>query len=386
MRFAVVGIGRMGSKHADNLAKGRVKGARLAAVCDTDERVLERCARRYPRAARYADWRALIASGTIDALIVATPHYAHVEIAAAAIASGIHTLVEKPISVACLYASELNAVAAQHPQVVFGIMYNQRTNRVYAQVREWIVDGKLGNVVRASMTVTDWYRTQYYYDLGGWRASWKGEGGGTLINQCVHQLDLLQWILGMPQAITAHCKTVNRAITTENDVTALLEYPDFHCTFHASTHEYPGTNRLEIACEKGKIIAHKHSARVTVNRYAEREINARATKDYGNRADKKSRTYRLRYGWRRWLRDVVRGQQCNILNDFARAVAARDGSRLIAPGQDGIRALGLINGMYLSSWLGEKTAMPVDEALYARMLAEKAAQENDKNLGEGAKL
>ena len=162
VRFAVIGVGRMGGRHADNLAKGRVRGARLVAVCDIDEAARDRCARRYKGVNIYEDYRELLAGGGIDAVVVATPHYAHVEIALEAISAGIHALVEKPVSVTCKEAAELNRVAAEHPDIVFGIMYNQRSSSIYRKLKAIVDSGKIGNIVRAELTVTDWYRTQHY--------------------------------------------------------------------------------------------------------------------------------------------------------------------------------------------------------------------------------
>ena len=221
MRVAVIGVGRMGSRHADNFAKGAVPGAQLGAVCDIDPEVRAKAERKW-RVNAYADFRDLIDSGDAEAVVVATPHYSHVEICKYALEHGLHTLVEKPIAVTAKDAAELISAADKHRDAIFAIMYNQRTNPLYAQAKRLVESGRLGKIIRADFTVTDWYRSQYYYDMNGWRASWSGEGGGTLINQCVHQLDLLQWILGMPKDVACKCRTVGRNITTENDVTALV--------------------------------------------------------------------------------------------------------------------------------------------------------------------
>lgn len=374
VRFAVIGVGRMGGRHADNLAKGRVRGARLVAVCDIDEAARDRCARRYKGVNIYEDYRELLAGGGIDAVVVATPHYAHVEIALEAISAGIHALVEKPVSVTCKEAAELNRVAAEHPDIVFGIMYNQRSSSIYRKLKAIVDSGKIGNIVRAELTVTDWYRTQHYYNMGGWRASYDGEGGGTLINQCVHQLDILQWILGMPSSLIASCRTVGRDISTENEVSATLRYAHFDCMLSMSAHEFPGVNRLEIAGDKGRITAGKFGATVVINRLSEQEINRNSRRDYGNSADKKYMRYKIRYGLINLIRDGLYGQQINILRDFTRRIAG-DKRALIAEGIEGINALALINALYLSSWTGEETDVPADVDRYAAMLDSKRAEE-----------
>ena len=359
----------MGGKHALNLAKGRVKGARLACVCDTDNAVRGKWS---ARCAVYADYKVMAEKEKLDAVVVATPHYSHVEIAKFFLARGVAVLVEKPVSVTVEWAEELNK-AAKSSGALFGIMYNQRTNRVYAHVRELVRSGRLGTIRRANITVTDWYRSQFYYDMGGWRASWSGEGGGTLINQCVHQLDVMQWILGMPESVTAVCRTVNRNISTENEVCANFAYKDFNAVFTASAHEVPGVNMMEIAGDRGLVRAGKFRADIYLLEKSEEEINALSRRDYGNKKDKKYKKYTVRYGLFNLLRDGIRGQQCNILCDFARVL--NGGEKLIAPGEEGINGLQLINGVYASDWTKKTMALPLDGKAYTKLLEEHAAGE-----------
>lgn len=375
IRFAVVGIGRMGGKHASNLCKGAVRNAKLVAVCDTDVKVTEAFKSKHAKVAVYNDFDRMLSESDIDALIVATPHYSHSELAKKALEKGISVLVEKPLTVTVKDAQSLVKVAERHPEAVFAIMYNQRSNRIYAKVRELIKSGALGELQRASFTVTDWYRTQFYYNMGGWRASWSGEGGGTLINQCVHQLDLLQWLIGMPEKIVAKCKTAGRNITTENDVTALFGYKNFDCVFTASTHEFPGENRFVIVGSKGTVEITRHRAVVKLLKMDEKEINARAERDYGNRADKKYKKYTLYYGLCNYITDALYGQQCNILRDFAKAVENKDPSLLRARGEEGLNALNIINAINASAWKGEEVTVPVDPEEYEKMLAEKIESE-----------
>ncbi|MDE6870384.1 MAG: Gfo/Idh/MocA family oxidoreductase, partial [Clostridia bacterium] len=229
-RLAVVGIGRMGSRHARNIAKGAIKGARLVAVCDVDSQKLKDFGEKY-KVAAYSDLQDMLAKEDLDGVIIATPHYSHVQLAKSCIGKGVNTLVEKPISVTVKEAKQLIDTLEQNPNVIGAMMFNQRTNRMYRKAKQLIDSGAIGKVQRVNFIVTDWYRTQFYYDMGGWRASWSGEGGGTLINQCVHQLDVLQWLVGMPKSVLAYCSTKNRNITTENDVTAVLRYDEFDCVF-----------------------------------------------------------------------------------------------------------------------------------------------------------
>lgn len=372
---AVVGIGRMGGKHASNFCKRAVKNAKLVAVCDIDGKVLEAFKAKHTNVAVYSDYDKMLCEAKPDAVIVATPHYSHSALAKKALEKGISVLVEKPITVTVKDANSVIEVAKAHPEAVFAIMYNQRSNSIYARAKKIIESGKLGDLQRASFTVTDWYRTQYYYNMGGWRASWSGEGGGTLINQCVHQIDILQWLLGMPEKIISRCKTEGREITTENDVTALFLYKNYDCVFTASTHELPGENRLVIVGSKGTLTITRHKAVIKYLKMDEKEVNARAKRDYGNRADKKYTKKYMFYGLKNYITDGLYGQQCNILRDFAAAVENKDPSLLRARGEEGVNALNIINAINMSAWKGKEVKVPVDPEEYEKMLAEKIDSE-----------
>lgn len=372
--LAVVGIGRMGGRHAKNIAKGVVKGGKLAAVCDLDGNKFQSFARKY-KVATYTDYEEMLAKEKLDGVIIATPHYSHVAIAKACLDKDVNFLIEKPISVTVDEAKELIDELDKKPNVIGAMMFNQRTNRMYRKAKQLIEQGVIGKIQRANFIITDWYRTQFYYDMGGWRASWSGEGGGTLINQCVHQLDIMQWLIGMPKAIFADCRTVGRNISTENDVTAIMRYDGYNCIFTASTHEVPGTNRFEIAGDKGKIVIDKFKMRYYVNKFCESEINQRAKRDYGNTKDKKSKKRFVYYGVSRIIYDTLYGQQARVLCNFVNAIAHSDSSLLIAKAEEGLKCLSLINGMNMSSWLDREVSIPVDGGEYRAKLAEKIRQE-----------
>ncbi len=383
-RLAVIGIGRMGGRHARNILKGVVKNASLAAVCDTDEKVLDAFCAKY-KVKGYTDRVKMLEEVKPDGVIIATPHYAHVEIAKDCLVRDIDFLIEKPVSVTVKEAQSLKELLDKKPQVIGAMMLNQRTNRMYKRAKELIEAGKIGAVKRVNFIVTDWYRSQYYYNMGGWRASWSGEGGGTLINQCVHQLDIWQWLVGMPEKIYAVCKTVGRDISTENDVTAIMSYEGFEGVFTASTHELPGTNRLEIAGENGKIVIDKRKMRYYLNKYPEPVVNKRAKRDYGNREDKKRKMRTYSYGLLRLIYDGINGQQARVLNNFVEVIKTRDKSRLIADISEGIKGLTIINAINMSAWKNSQVKVPVDNdeyvaALNLKIAEEKAASKNkDKN-------
>ena len=373
--FAVIGIGRMGSCHAKNLFSGRMKGSRLVAVCDIDREKVDTFCKKHPSVKGFYDHKSLIESNVAQAVMIAVPHYFHGEIAKDCLASGLHTIIEKPITVTTKEAKELIAVASAHPECYFGMMFNQRTNRMYRKAKELIESGAIGTVQRANYVITDWYRSQAYYDQGGWRASWSGEGGGTLINQCVHQLDLIQWLLGMPERITASCKTVGRNISTENDLYAVFGYKDFDCYFCASTHELPGENRFTIVGTKGTIVIKSWKMTYTLLDKTEIEVNAETKHGYGNTG---RHTHSYSYGPIRKIIDLIYGQQWRVIEAFGKAIDKKDPSALIARGEEGLRSLTLINGVYLSNWTKKTVDLPFDDEKYAQLLAEKADAERRK--------
>ena len=375
INIAVIGVGRMGSKHAYNLAK-RVKNSNLVAICDVDTQKANLMAKKL-KAKAYYDVDEMLKSEQLDGVVIATPHYSHVKIAKKCIEKGINILCEKPISVTTLEAKELLDVA-KDSGLICSMMYNQRTNRMYQKARSLIASGAIGKIQRVNFTITDWYRSQFYYNMGGWRASWSGEGGGTLINQCVHQLDLLQWLCGMPYLIKSYNQTKGRRITTENDVTAIMRFDDFDCVFTASTHEIPGVNRLEIAGDKGIITVYSKTMKYRINKMSEPEVNQRARRDYGNKRDKSGRTKKYWYGLKNAIQDAIRGQQCNILENFVSAVENKNKDLLIAPLDEGIKALTLINALNMSSWLNEEIKIPFDDEEYAQLLKEKIEKEKQE--------
>jgi predicted dehydrogenase len=240
VRLGLIGLGNIGRHHANYLQAGKVPRCELVAVCSTTPAKMEA----YRPLAAWTDARALIASGTVDAVLVATPHYQHTDLGIAALDAGVHLMVEKPISAHKADALKLIAAHERNPKTVFSGMFQLRVEPRYQKLRHLIESGELGRIVRVNWINTDWYRTDAYYASGGWRATWAGEGGGVLLNQCLHNLDILSWLLGMPSSLRAHV-TLGRdhAIEVEDNVTAYLEYPSGATgVFVASTGEPIGSN------------------------------------------------------------------------------------------------------------------------------------------------
>ena len=342
LKFGIIGFGNMGSGHAKTIMDGKVPKMELCAICDIDPERIAVSKKLYPDVATFDNATALINSGLCDTIIVATPHYDHAEIAIEGLRKGLNVITEKPAGVYTKQVLEMNEVA-KDSKGVFGIMYNQRTNPVYRKLREMILNGELGGIKRVQWTITDWYRPQAYHDSSEWRSTWKTEGGGALINQNPHQLDLWQWMFGMPSKIWARAgfgKYHN--IETEDDVTIFMEYANgMTGTYITSTGEAPGTNRLEIACDMGKVVVEQDKIHFTKNEISEREFDKINTKPFGSPEKTE-------------IDVVVEGENPEhkgILIDFSEAVFS--GKELLAPGYEGVKGLTISNSAHLSAWTGE---------------------------------
>lgn len=364
VRIGVIGLG-MGFSHARSLASGAIPGAKLTAVCDINPAKQQAAKEALPSDVKvWADAEAMADSGEIDAVIIATPHYGHPQEAIQCLNKGLHVLVEKPAGVYTKQVRELNKVAEGSGKV-FSIMYNQRCNPLYKKLRELIAAGELGEIRRTNWIITNWYRSQSYYNSGGWRATWAGEGGGVLINQSPHQLDLWQWTTGMmPVRVRAFCSFGKyRNIEVEDDVTAYVEYENGATgVFITTTGEAPGTNRYEVTGDRGKIVIEDGKLTFWRLRISEPEFN---------------QTYKGGFGEPEcWKCDIPvdnhHPQHDGILQNFTDAIL--HGTPLIAPGEEGIKGLTLSNAMHLSTWTDNWVELPLDEELYYTMLQERASR------------
>ncbi len=378
VRFGIIGIGKMGSLHCLRFTHGLIKNGTLTAVCDISPERKEWAEKNLKAKGVefFDDYKSLIDSGKVDAVLVATPHYDHPVIATYALSKGLHTLIEKPAGVYTKAIRELNEYAATKPELTFGIMYNQRTNKLYRFAKELVETGRLGEMKRINWIITNWYRPQAYYNQGGWRGTWAGEGGGVLINQCPHQLDLFQWLGGMPSMIRGYAKVGrNRDINVENDVTAYMEYPNGATgVFITSTHDFPGTNRLEIDGDKGKIVIENNKLVFTELEVAESVFNATNKKFMPSIPSHKTVKRMSKVGE---LMMNVFGQHTGIINNFTNHIV--NGEPLIAPGADGIRGLTISNAIHLSSWTGEAVELPIDEDKFIAELEKRKAEEKESS-------
>jgi len=355
LRLGIVGLGNMGSVHAGIILAGKVPGLQLIAVCDVNPLRLAA----YPQLQRFADSSEMLKSGAIDAVLIATPHYAHTTIGIEALKLGLHVLVEKPISVHKADCERLIAAYKnKSKKQVFAAMFNQRTDSIYQKIRRVVREGELGKIRRVNWIITDWFRTEAYYASGGWRATWSGEGGGVLLNQCPHNLDLYQWIFGMPRKVRGFCQFGRyHNIEVEDDVTAYLEYPDgATAVLITSTGEAPGTNRLEITGERGKLVMENWKISFTRNEMGMTEFSRMTTGSY-NRPET----------WNIEMPVDQKGEQhTGILKNFTNA--ALHGEKLLAPAPEGIHSVELANAIVMSSLTGTTVEIPFSGAKYEKIL------------------
>ncbi|WHY21974.1 Gfo/Idh/MocA family oxidoreductase [Paenibacillus sp. G2S3] len=361
VRYGIIGIGNMGTAHAQSLLS-EIKGAELTAVCDIREERLKWAEEQLPENVRkYSTPMELFESRVMDAVLICTPHYDHPTLAIEAFQHGYHVLVEKPAGVYTKAVQQMNDAAAESDRK-FGIMYNQRTNPLYQKLRDLIQSGELGEIRRTNWIITDWYRSQNYYNSGGWRATWAGEGGGVLLNQDPHQLDLWQWTTGMmPKRIRAFCHFGKyRNIEVEDDVTAYVEYENGATgLFITTTGEAPGTNRFEINGDNGKIVVEDGKLTFWRLRTPEPQFNAEFTGGFGSPECWKCEIP---------VHDGVGEQHKGILRNFTNAILHDE--ELLAPGEEGIKGLTLSNAMYLSAWTDNWVELPMDSDLFYEKLME----------------
>lgn len=364
IRVGIIGIGNMGSGHARSFLKGLCPEFELVAVADSNPARIEWARRELSGDLTYfEDATAMLDSGMLDACLVAVPHYDHPRYAMECMKRGIHVMVEKPAGVYTRQVREMNEEADRHPDVVFGLMFNQRTNCVYRKMRELIQSGRYGQIRRTNWIITDWYRPQAYYDSGSWRATWAGEGGGVLLNQCPHQLDLWQWICGMPVKVQSHLRYGQwHDIEVEDDVTTYVEYENGATgVFVTTTGDAHGTNRFEIQLDRAKLVVENDKLSLLEFEVSEPEWSKANRQPFATMpaAEVEVKT------------DGENPQHVGVINAWGGAILR--GTPLVADGREGIRGLTLSNAMHLSAFLGREVSIPYDEDLYYEELMKRVA-------------
>lgn len=369
IKLGIIGIGNMGSSHARNILNDKCPNIELVAVSDANQERIEWAKKELSAEIKYfSSPEEMLDSGIINSCLVAVPHYDHTKYAIECMKRGIHVMVEKPAGVYTKQVREMNAEAEKHPEVVFGMMFNQRTNCVYRKLRELVQSGDYGEIRRTNWIITDWYRPQCYYDSGDWRATWSGEGGGVLLNQCPHQLDLWQWICGMPVKVEAHLHFGKwHNIEVEDDVTTYVEYANGATgVFITTTGDAHGTNRFEIQMDKAKFVIENDKLIMTEYEMTEQEFSKTNTKPFDTVG---STTTEVET-------DGENPQHVGVLNAWADAIL--NGGKLVAEGKEGINGLTLSNAMHLSAFLGKEVEIPFDEELYYNELMKRVATSKRK--------
>lgn len=360
VRIAIIGVGNIGTLHATYLFENKIKNAELIAFCDTNPKKLEAAKSRFGSDFKfYLKDEEVLSDENIDAVIISTPHYDHPIIAMQALEAGKHVLSEKPAGVFTKNVREEIKVAKLHPNLTFCLMYNQRMNPTYQKAKELVEGGKIGDLRRTNWIITNWYRSQSYYDSGGWRATWAGEGGGVLLNQDPHQLDLWQWICGMPKRVRGFAYYGKlRDVEVETDVTAYVEYENGATgCFVTTTTEVNGTNRFEIVGSKGKIVIEDEKLKFWENTVDEQEWNKNYTGGFGEPEV--------------WKVDIPVNYDGDsghykIVQNFVNNILFNE--PLLAPADQGILGLEISNAIHLSSWRDEWVSLPIDENAFLKGL------------------
>lgn len=389
IRYGIVGIGKQGSRYAGQLFARMDKNGVLSAVCDIAEDRREWAKNKFGDKVKvFENYEDMFSSGLIDAVIIDTPHYAHPVIAKKALEMNLHALSDKPAGVYTKAVREVAEYAkSEKPQLKFGLLYNQRTSKIYKKAKEIIESGQLGNLKRIVWIITNWYRPQAYYSQGGWRGTWAGEGGGVLINQDPHQLDLFTWLANSKiTSVNAIARTVGRQINVENDVTATCTFENGATgVFITSTHEAPGTNRLEISGDGGKIVI-SGSADFTMKleftklETLEPEFSKTNTVFMGK---PKNKTVKVKFMLHEMLKGLLidKGQHINVIRNFSNVLLGKE-TKLIGNYEEGLNGLTFSNAIHLSAWLG-RTVSPQEENfedLYYEELQKKIEEEKTNSV------
>ena len=361
VRYGVIGLGNMGSGHIANFMKeGNIPFGEVVAIADRKQEKIDRIKNLYPNHTFecYLEGSELIEHGNVEAVIIAVPHYQHPELTILALKKNINVICEKPAGVYTKQVKEMIEVS-KNSHALFTMMFNQRTNCVYRKMREIVTGGEIGEVKRVNWIITDWYRSQSYFDSGDWRATWEGEGGGVLFNQSPHQLDLLAWVVGMmPKRLQAFCHFGKwHNIEVEDDVTCYLEYENGATgVFVTSTADAPGTNRFEVLGTGGKIVCENDKLKLYKNEIDERKFNQEYKGGFGS---PKFEEFEVET-------DGENLQHTGICRNFTNAILGIE--PLFVDGKEGLKSVELMDAMLMSTWLNKMIELPIDDEKYYELL------------------
>ena len=363
VRFGIIGsAGLIGAYHANTLVKG--EGAyELKAICDIDEARLKEQSDKLgvPCHARYQD---LLARDDLDAVIVATPHPLHAEHVIAVVESGRDVLTEKPIAHTPGDARRM-LKAINKSRRIAGVHYQHRANPVFQKIRKMIDSGELGRLLSIRFTGS-WYKSDFYYSLGGWRGAWADEGGGVLINQAPHDIDLICYLAGggMPAELIGRCSNLyHETSQVEDHATAAGVFPNgVEFALNVSVAAHGDRPTFSIFGTAGVIttVAGKF---VKYIRYEQDLIEF--CREYAGPGP-----YNGPKCEEQPLPDSGEHDHSDIHKCFAQAVLTRSKSKLLVSAKEGRWSSEMINAIILSSYLGKKVKLPVGPARYDKMLAD----------------
>ena len=345
----------MGGNHARGF--GEIEEATLVAVADVNAETAAKVAQE-TGARAFESAEELIEQGDVEAILIATPHFFHPPVAEFAAARGVHVLSEKPLAVTVSAADAMVAAAAAGG-VLLGVMFQQRLESARVQMKQFVESGALGELHRISM-VAPWYRPQAYYNMGAWRGTWKGEGGGILMNQAPHSLDQFLWLMGAPaKSVQAMADTRLHQIEVENTAMALVDFgPGKMGYFYASTAEVPGGERVELAGDKGLLVLEGGKLRFFE---LESPISEHLPSAQGGFDAPKGH-------WRDIEVTAQGGGHREVTRAFCRAVRAGDAAQMVADGHDGVAALELANSILLAGYTRRQVELPVSRVAIDEML------------------
>jgi UDP-N-acetyl-2-amino-2-deoxyglucuronate dehydrogenase len=338
--FGVVGCGVVADYHIG--AIGAVAGARLVGVSDLVEQRARETGEKY-QVPWHTDYQQLLACPEVDVICICTPSGVRLPLAADAAAAGKHLVIEKPIDISLANADRIIAAARNagvQLMCVFQLRYGAAVNRA----RQAIQEGKLGKVALGDAYIK-WYRPQEYYDSAGWRGTWAMEGGGALMTQGIHTVDLLQWIMGPVKRVTARMGTLVHKVEVEDTVAAILEYESGALgVVEATTAAHPGMPaKLEFSGSRGSIVVEADQVTVWEVEGEAGSLAREASSEVGKAASD-SKTFGTA-GHKEQIAEMVR-------------VITAGGKPLI-DGHEGRKTLELILAIYQSASTGKPVELPL---------------------------
>lgn len=372
IRVALVGVGVMGSKYADMIVSGEVKNMVLTGVVARNLKAQEWAAilvnaeGLHPNVYRDVD-DMFAHADDFDAVIIVTPHKTHEEIAVRAFELGKHVLCDKPAGATIGQAQNMTAASKQYDKV-YGMIFHQHRYPKYLYIKQALENGELGELKRMLMVNSRYFRTAHYHQSGSWRSSWNGEGGGALINQGAHILDIWQWLFGMPQKIYAEIPFGKyNEFKVDDEATISMRYENGATgVFMLTTGEAVWQERLEIVGTKGRMLLEDDI--LHIYRYSKDSTEYIATEDVNSREHLAITEEVINFG-------KAEEPYVEILENFAEAVISGDSSILIAPGEEAINQLMLTNGAYCSAWKGMPVCLPLDAEEYEATFREQCEGE-----------